>query len=53
MVLVLVSNKGDVMPTHFFTKGIKISTYQYLKVLDEALDRQSCRWTPIQLSTGQ
>ena len=33
MVLGLISNKGYVMPTHFFAKGLKIITEEYLKVL--------------------
>ena len=34
-VLGLVSNKADVMPTHFFAMGLKINTDKYLKVLKE------------------
>ena len=35
MVLVLVSNKGDVMLSHFFAMGLKTNTNECLKVLKE------------------
>ena len=37
MVLGVVSNEGDVMPPHFFAKGLKINTEEYLKVLKEVV----------------
>jgi len=33
MVLGLISNKADVMPSHFFAKGLKTNTEKHLKVL--------------------
>jgi len=33
MVLGVVSNEGDVMPPHFFAKGLKIYAEEYVKVL--------------------
>ena len=37
MVLGVVSNEGDVMPPHFFPKGLKINTDEYIKVLEEVV----------------
>ncbi len=37
MVLGVVSNEGDVMPPHFFEKGLKINTEEYLKVLKDVV----------------
>ncbi len=37
MVLGVVSNQGDVMPPHFFPKGRKINTQEYLTVLKEVV----------------
>ena len=37
MVLGVVSNEGDVMPPHFFAKGLKINTEEYLKVMKEVV----------------
>jgi hypothetical protein len=41
MVLGVVSNQGDVMPPHFFQKGLKINAQEYLKVLRLALKRRT------------
>jgi hypothetical protein len=37
MVLGVVSNKGDVMPPHIFTKGLKINTDEYLKAMEDVV----------------
>jgi hypothetical protein len=37
MVLGVVSNEGDVMPPHFFQKGLKINAQEYLKVMEEVV----------------
>jgi hypothetical protein len=37
MVLGIVSNEGDVMPPHFFPKGLKVNTDEYIKVLEEVV----------------
>jgi hypothetical protein len=37
MVLGVVSNEGDVMPPHFFEKGLKINAQEYLKVMQDVV----------------
>ncbi len=37
MVLGMVSNEGDVMPSNFFEKGLKINTQEYLKVMQDVV----------------
>jgi hypothetical protein len=37
MILGVVRNEGDMMPPHIFTKGLKINTEEYLKVLKEVV----------------
>jgi hypothetical protein len=37
MVLGVVSNESEVMPAHFFPKGLKINTDEYIKVLEEVV----------------
>ncbi len=37
MVLGVVSNEGDVIPPHFFEKGLKINAQEYLKVMQDAV----------------
>jgi hypothetical protein len=37
MVLGVVSNEGDVMPPHFFPKGLKINMDEYIRVLEEVV----------------
>jgi hypothetical protein len=37
MVLGVVSNEGDVMPPHFFAKGLKINAEEYIKVLRDVV----------------
>ena len=37
MVLGGVSNEGDVMPPHFFGKGLKINAEEYVKVLRDVV----------------
>jgi DNA-binding Lrp family transcriptional regulator len=37
MVLGVVSNEDDVMPPHFFPRGLKINTEEYIRVLREVV----------------
>ena len=37
MVLGVISNEGDVMPPHFFAKGLKINDEEYVKVLRDVV----------------
>ena len=37
MVLSVVSNKGDVMPPHFFEKGLGVNAEEYVKVLRDVV----------------
>jgi transposase-like protein len=37
MVLGVISNEGDVMPPHFFAKGLRLNSEEYVKVLDQVV----------------
>ncbi len=37
MVLGIVGNEGDVMPPHFFGKGLKVNLEEYVKVLRDVV----------------
>ena len=37
MVLSVVSNKGHVMPPHFFEKGLRVNAEEYMKVLRDVV----------------
>jgi hypothetical protein len=34
IVLSIVSNEGDVMPSHIFTKGLRVNNDEFINVLE-------------------
>ncbi len=39
IVLSLVSDEGDAMPPHVFTKGLRVNTVEFINVLETEIDR--------------
>ncbi len=44
LVVAMVSDKGDVMPLHIFTLGLKINTEEHLKARKEAVKSPMVGW---------
>ena len=44
MVLGVVSSEGDIMPPHFFQRGLRVNAEVYVDVMKDVVKHGSIRW---------